>query len=323
MMFSVDGWRRLALGAALGAAALLGSCGGSGEQVSRFYASRVIAFGDETSVITSSGAKYTVNAVVSGTSRLDCATNPIWIQTIATLYSLAFPQCNPNNVSSPQSRIYAAAGAKAADLEGQITQQEAFGGFASTDLVTILIGQNDVLAAYAQYPTLTEDQLEANLKVLGQQVAAQVNRVADTGAKVLLSTVPDMGLSPFGIKEQSKHGDVDRAALLTALTLAFNTGMRANIVNDGTKIGLVLEDERLQTIDYYPSGYGFTNVIDGACSVALPQCTTATMAVDPSSTNGSLANGTTWLWADETHLSAGGQADFGQLAATRALNNPF
>jgi phospholipase/lecithinase/hemolysin len=322
MMFSVDGWRRVALGAAIGVATLLGSCGG-GEQVSRFTATRVIAFGDETSVINADGSKYTVNAVFPGTARLDCASNPLWIQVVANLYTLAFPQCNPNNVNTPTSRIYAVAGAKATDLEGQVSQHEALGGFTPGDLVTMLIGQNDILQAYAQYPAVSEDQLETNLKALGVSVAAQVNRVANTGAKVLIATVPDLGLTPFAITEQSNHGDTNRAELLSNLTLAFNTGLRANIINDGTMIGLVLEDERLQLIEVSPISFGFTNVSDGACAKALPLCTTATMAVDPFSTSGGLANGATWMWADNTHLSPGAQNDFGQLAASRAVNNPF
>ncbi len=34
-------------------------------------------------------------------------------------------------------------------------------------------------------------------------------------------------------------------------------------------------------------------------------------------------NGNTYLWADATHLSAGGQNALGTLAAERASNNPF
>ncbi len=322
MMFSVIGWRRAARIAGLAMAALLASCGG-GEQVSRFTAQRVIAFGDETSVINSDGSKYTVNALFAGTTQLECQSNPLWIQVVANLYSLSFPQCNPDNVGSPTSRIYARAGAVAADLEGQVSEHEALGGFVGTDLVTMLIGQNDILQAYAQYPALSEDQLEANLKQLGATVADQVNRVAETGAKVLIATVPDLGLTPFAIKEKNTHGDVDRAALLSAMTLAFNTGLRANLTNDGTKIGLVLEDERLQLLVVNPLAFGFINITDAACAKPLPTCTTATLAVDPSSTSGGLANGTTWMWADDTHLSAGTQTDFGNLAASRATNNPF
>ncbi len=322
-MFTVTGFRRAAaLIAAPLTAALLASCGG-GEKVESFTATRVIALGDESSVINADGSKYTVNAVFAGTAKLDCQTNPLWTQYVAGLYTLVFPQCNPDNVDSPTSRIYAVNGAKEADLAGQIAQHEALGGFAPTDLVTVLIGANDILQAYDQYPALTEAQLEANLKQLGVDEAAQINSIVATGAKVLVATVPDLGYTPFAVNEKANHGDTDRAALLSALTLAYNTGMRANIINDGTKIGLVLEDERIPTIAFSPGTYGFVNIIDAACAKPLPTCTTSTLAVDPASTSGGLASGTTWLWADSTHLSAGGQHDLGLLAGSRATNNPF
>ena len=69
----VNGLGRAALLAGVLASALLASCGG-GEQVSTFTASRVIAFGDESSLINSNGSKYTVNALVSGsTTAFDCS----------------------------------------------------------------------------------------------------------------------------------------------------------------------------------------------------------------------------------------------------------
>ena len=54
------------------AEAVLEACGG-GETEQTFTATRVIAFGDETSVINADGSKYTVNALVSGST----ATLPI------------------------------------------------------------------------------------------------------------------------------------------------------------------------------------------------------------------------------------------------------
>ena len=112
-------WRRSLGGFALVGAALLASCGGGSQSVP-FEAQRVLAFGDETSVITASGAKYTVNALQTGNVTLDCASNPIWVQTVASAFGLVFPQCNPTNVASPRSRILATPGAKVADLQAQV-----------------------------------------------------------------------------------------------------------------------------------------------------------------------------------------------------------
>jgi phospholipase/lecithinase/hemolysin len=95
--------------------------------------------------------------------------------------------------------------------------------------------------------------------------------------------------------------------------------MRATIVNDGRKIGLILLDEYLQIIVRVVNGGGFTNVTDVACDTTkaptLPECTTLTLVTG--------AAPLSYLWADKTHLSAGGQQALGSLGIARAQNNPF
>src|SRR5690348_12894340 len=91
--------RRALGGVALVAAALVAASCGGGEPTTRFHASRVIALGDESSVLVDSGdhnaRKYSVNATVSDTDQtVVCASNPIWIQSVATFYGLVFPECN-------------------------------------------------------------------------------------------------------------------------------------------------------------------------------------------------------------------------------------
>ncbi len=330
--------RSATLGALVAGAALLASCGG-GSQVQTFNASRVIAFGDETSVINTDGSKYTVNAVIMDTTvspavpttAIDCAANPIWTQAVATAYGLVFPQCNPKAVAAPVSRIYAANGARVADLSVQIDQQVASGGFVETDLVTILVGANDVVAQFAQYPTVGEAQLADALDAAGKAVAAQVNRVAGLGAKVLISTIPDMGLTPYAGSRAT--GTVNtNAAVLTRLSLRFNDALLANLENNGHKIGLVQLDEYLQAVERSRAngtGGAFFNTTLAAClpTAPLPVCTTQTLGTDandiPTPTVVNTASGATWLWADNRHLSAGGQASLGSLAVTRARNNPF
>ena len=326
MNVKMDRWRR-ALGCATVAAAIgLVACGG-GDQVEPFEPNRTIAFGDESSVLdnsvnASNGRKYSINATVSETDpTLNCALLPLWTQVLASRYGLTFPQCNNGTtpVASPTGRIRAVPGAKVADLSAQIDAQQAESAFTSKDLVTVLIGQNDVLAQYAQYDTLGEAQLVANVEAAGVALGTQVNRIAEAGGKVLVSTIPDLGLTPFAFDERKAHTDVDRAALLTRLTQRFNASMRATIVNDGRKIGLILLDEYLQIVVRVVNGGGFTNVVNVACDTTkaptLPDCTTLTLV----SGAGALTN----LWADTTHLSAGGQQALGSLAIARAQNNPF
>jgi outer membrane lipase/esterase len=296
--------------------ALLAACGG-GEQAQSFNAGRVIAFGDELSVLNADGSKYTVNALASGsTTQLDCAINPIWVQTLAANFGLVFPQC-PGSIADPQSRIYAAVGAGVADISAQIDHHLASGGFASNDLVTVLAGANDVVAQFSQYPAVGADQLRANLAASGAALAAQVNRIAGYGAKVVIVTVPDIGLTPFA-GDRSAGSTDGNPALLTRLTTAFNDALLSNLINDGHKIGLVQLDEYLKAVDTSVRNgntSAFSNTQLAACAVALPACTTNTLVAD--------AVNASWLWADGRHLGPNGHAGLASLAVTRARNNPF
>jgi len=314
----LNGMGRAAWLAAALASSLLASCGG-GTQAESFVATRVIAFGDETSVINSDGSKYTVNALVTNsTTALDCSSNPIWVQTLAAVYGLVFPQCNPNVVADPVSRIYATNGAKVADLSTQIDQQIAAGGFVSGDLVTVLVGSNDIIEQFAQYPAVGQDQLLANIDAAGAELAAQVNRLAELGAKVLISTVPDMGRTPFA-GDRTAGSTNGNPAVLSALSTRFNDALLARLTNDGHKIGLIQLDQYLIAIDNATqAGVGtFANTTLAACQTTapLPTCTTNTLVTE--------ATGVVWLWADDRHLGASGQSSLGSLAVTRAQNNPF
>lgn len=331
MMSKLDRWRHALTAGAVLAVLLATGCGGS-EREETFRASRVIALGDESSVIEdfrgdANGRKYSVDATVSATDpTLNCKANPLWIQVVATHYGLVFPQCNPtpNAVAQPASRIRAVAGALSADLVTQLDAQLAESPLGASDLVTILVGQNDVLQQYAQFPTLSEAQITANLEAAGVAVGNVVNRIVATGARVLISTIPNFGYTPYGTAQRVLNPTgVDRAELLSRLSRRFNAAIRATIINDGRLIGLVLADEYFGIVISEGGGRDFTNVISGACDLtrsalnppSILDCTALTLV--------SGADGVRWLWADTYHLSAGGQSALGALAVGRATNNPF
>ena len=319
MIFSGKVFRKLgpwASGMSMVAAlsAALVACGGGTTQFEPFAPTRVIAFGDETSVITSDSRKYSVNALTTADA-VDCATQPIWVQTVATTYSFVFAECNPGNSLSLQALMRAKAGATVDDLALQVSAQAAATGFNSKDLVTVLAGANDVLALYAQYPKRTQDDLLADARARGERLAAQVNRLIDLGARVIVATVPDLGVSPFGTQQKAAFTDTDRAALLTNLTAALNGRMRVKIVNDGRYVGLVLADEMVQSMVKSPVSFALTDAATSVCTVALPDCNSKTLV--------SAGDSATWLWADATRMAYGGQARLGLLAQSRAQNNPF
>lgn len=323
MNLSTSLLRRGALAAALAATLLTASCGG-GDPVVEFVPERVIAFGDEDSLITDTGRKYTVNALTTDTSvptTIDCASNGIWVQRLAASYGLLFPQCNPDNVSGLRSRIYAEVDAKVADLAAQIDQHLATDTFASRDLVTLMVGRNDVLELYRQYPAASAADLLQEARDAGQVLAVQVTRIANAGGKVLVSTVPDLGFSPYAIQENTDTQDSTRAAFISQLIAKFNEGLRIGIQNEtGDRVALMLSDELVQAMAKFPASYGgmtdvTTAVCDATKAASVLDCTTDTLVTDGS--------GALWLWADATHLSPNGHAYLGSLASSRARANPF
>jgi len=315
--------------AALTAMLLVAGCGG-GEPTTRFHASRVIAFGDESSLIVdtrrdANGSKYSVTATVSATSQtFVCGANVVWSQSVAGFYGLVFPECNPpaTAVAAPNSRIRAAFGARAADLAAQIDAKQAESPLGAGDMVTVLIGEHDVLAEYQQYPALSSDQLVANVEAEGAEAGRQVNRITDTGAKVILSTIMDVGYTPFARAESAAHADTNRAALLSQLSQRFNASMRATIVNDGRKIGLILLDELTVQVANFPGFQGFNNAINGVCDLTKSSLTPPSI-LDCTQQTFITGGDATYFWADDLHLSASAQNIFGSAAITRAQNNPF
>lgn len=306
---------------ALAAATVLTACGG-GDPLENFQARRVLAFGDENSVIDSTGRKYTIDALKSDNVTIDCAANPIWIQTVASSFGLVFPQCNPNNVAAPLSRILAAPGAKVADVKTQVDAHLASDTFGSKDLATILAGRNDLIEIYRRFPAISADQARTEAAAAGAVVAAQVNRIANAGGRVLISEVVDLGQTPFALAEKAANPGVDRAELLTSLVTAFNTRLRVDIINDGRKIGLVQSDERVREAVAFPGNFGLVNVTQAACAstVTVLDCNTRTLVTG---STGTPATASTWLWADSVNLSPAGHFRIGEAAAAVANNNPF
>lgn len=324
-------WPAVAAGLVAALALAVAGCGGGG-QATPFVATRMLAFGDEASVIDSQGRKYTVNAVTTDTGAFSCGANPLWVQSLAARYSLVFAECNPTGVASPASRILAQPGARAAGVKQQVDAFFAAGGPREGDLATVMAGANDVLDAYAQYPAVPIGTLVAQVIDAGKLLAGQVNRLAEGGARVIVSTAIDPTYAPFGRSRNAAtqvvdcprtQGETEREGLLECLTDRFNGAMRTTIINDGRRIGLVLGDALVRDILQFPASGGFINVADAACAATapLPTCTTATLAGPD--VNGNAASASAWLWAAGVQLSAGGHARLGQAAVSRVANNPF
>ncbi|MDZ7812743.1 MAG: esterase [Ideonella sp.] len=296
--------------------ALLAGCGGGTSQVDQFRATRLLSFGDELNLLTADGKKYSVNALGDADALL-CGNNPLWVQSVAAYYGLTFAQCNTNNATDLKAVTLATVGAGVADFQTQVDAFQAGNAFTNTDLITVFVGPHDVRAAYAKFPAQSEAALVAELKAKGEALAVRVNALTALGPRVLVSTAMDVAVTPWALAEKAAHTDTDRAALLSRLTDAFNLAMRLKLVNDGSKIGLLLADDlsRSMSSERTRGAFGIANSTVAACSTALPNCTTKTMVTG--------ASASTYLWADDTRPGYLFHTNLARQATTRLSNLPF
>lgn len=306
-------------------AALLASCGG--ESLVPFSPARLLVFGDQASALVAGstpadGRKYTINFADDTTGAIDCGRNPTWVQVLALAYDISFPECPFPVEAAVVGQIRAlngatAGGTGALDLTAQITRQLELaavdgGGITTSDLVTVFIGVNDIVAAFERYQAGGSfEAATAEVEAAGETLATQVNRIAAEGGKVIVSTVPDVGVTPYAVSKT-----LDDAARLTFLTGRFNARLLVTINNDGRKIGLIELNPYLISVVGNPLAYGYLDVRNAACKpLDLLTCTNKTLQPDATSYN--------WLWAGALQLSPGGHAQLGSLATSRAKNQPF
>lgn len=329
-----------AVGAAVLSAAVLVGCGGSTSQVDSFTPTRLIVLGDELSALidtdnNGNGYNYAMNALDSSdtTNRtVSCSTDPIWVQRLASYYGLVFSECNPNSLQSSELNAYmlAAYGATVSAVEEQYSTFQAtvtHSSLNSGDLVTIWAGLHDIVEIYEDNSSLTTmDLKKAEAKSRGERIAAVANAIMDTGAKVLVAEVMDVGDTPWGRNEGSTSD-------LNAISEAFNEGLLNKLNNDGTKVGLLAFNDTIATItgsssyeqdelacsSKYRETVSTTdkdgdNYVDGGTNLAA--CTTATTTSDTASSND--------VWADSLQLNSRiASSKLYNLAIYRATNNPF
>jgi outer membrane lipase/esterase len=296
--------------------ALLAACGGGTEQYEAFVAGRVIAFGDDNSALTSDGRRFGTNGLetVSDVTRVNCNLQPIWVQSVASYYGYVFANCNTATPApTPRALMYAAPGARVADVAAQVeTLASTGGGVRPDDLALVHVGMHDIFDLYAQFPASSEAALLAEVRQRGERAAQVVNRLVALGARVVVANLPDLGMTPFARAEGA-----DRAALITRMTNVFNETLGVKVLLDGRYVGLAQMDLRTQSAARAPSLFGLADISTAACAstAPLPDCTTGTLVT------GAIAEN--WLWADGKVLASGGQNNLASLALERVQRNPF
>ncbi|MEO8298674.1 MAG: hypothetical protein ABI574_12805 [Burkholderiales bacterium] len=331
--------------------ALLASCGGA-TRVSTFAPTSLVVFGDENSVITDTatgatagnGLKYTVNYWDATNSRQDCRLNPVWPQYVANSFGLIFAQCTlANPAATPTAFVQAAAGDRVASVVTKMNAYAASPGFTTKTLVTVMAGQWDILDAYnAVVAGADRATTVARMGPLAGNLATAISNVTNNGngGRVLVATVPDVGLTPC---DPASLGGVIttcllRQQLLSDLTTEFNKQLDLQLSNNGYYVGLVraaVIANAVANLRVIPNGYGIINNSVAACVAALPNCTsrvnTAVSPVVPFDlvadsvviNSSNVVSVYTYFWAGPTHFGPTVQAQIGAEADRIARNNPF
>jgi len=205
-----------------------------------------------------------------------------------------------------------------ADLEAQITAQIA-AGVTSKDLFIVMIGMNDIIDLFETFTgdrscdvnqrTPPAGSLMAELRARGSLAAQQVSRILAAGGRAIVSTVHDIGLTPYALSRKASDQ-------LTCMTAIYNARLRVDIdPQDGRLWGLILADDDTVAITRTPGNFGVANVTVGACTQAPPDCTTATLVTG--------ASASSYLWADDRHFAQALQSLLASQAISRARNSPF
>lgn len=312
-------WRMPVAAAVLVAlAAVAAGCGGGTSQFEPFVAGRVLAFGDDHTALLPDGRHWGINGVDPATGAVDCNLERNWAQEVAGLYGYVYAECNTSNPPvEPKGLMFAAVGAKVQDVSAQVDAMVSTGGVRNNDLALIFAGNNDIWELYEQYPSQSEASLLAEARNRGDQLAGIVNRLVALGAKVVVVSLPELGLSPYARSEADANTTTgfNRADFITRMTTAFNERLGTRVLLDGRFVGLVQLDLVTQQIGRSPGSFGFTDISTAVCTVPIPACTNNTLAAG--------ATTTSYLWADDKRLSTGGQRQITDRALSIVRRNPF
>jgi phospholipase/lecithinase/hemolysin len=290
-------WMRRALLALAPAALLALAACGSGTIESQFRPTRMVVFGDALSDLGNTGARYTVN---------DGA--PLWVQGIAAGYGLGLDASasGGTNYATGNARIVQqpdAAGGSAPTIQQQIDTFLASNSLGANDLVVIQGGFADIIVQMQAFQagTITSDQLIANVKQAGRDLATQVKRLEAAGAThVFVTGVYDMSKTPWAAA-------IGQQSLLSSASTTFNNAVLVALVDEGKNVLFVDQALLFNLMANNPGVYGFTdsttvvcNSVDsgpgigiGANQVNSKLCTTSTIA--------SGLTYTRFMWADAVY----------------------
>lgn len=311
---SFNRMRRGLLALAAVSTLLLAACG-SGTIESQLKPSRVVAFGDGFSDLGESGKRYTVN---------DASVN-VWSQVVASSFGVDLTTASSGGTSyaTGNARITskpdAAGSSTTPTVQEQIDRVLAAGGFGSNDLVLVSGGTGDVIAEMAKVTSgaQTSEQMIANVKQAGRDLAAQVRRIVQAGGTHVAVAGPyHLGRSPWARA-------IGQTALLTEASSKFNEELLVSMVDLGASVLYVDLPLLFNLMESNPANYSLTNSSDPVCTstdagpgigigagqVNSALCTTSTLIAG--------ADFNTFMFADAVYPTPQAHRKFGEYAFSR------
>ena len=204
---------------------------------------------------------------------------------------------------------------KVADVAAQVEAQHRRRRLPDKDLATVMAGGNDILEIYSRFPATAESDLIAEAKARGLQLAGSVNRLVALGAKVVVSDVPDMGLTPYAAKQDRPSRHRPRRAADAADQRLQRAARRQRGARRSLRRAGAGRSATSSAIRRSPASFGLSDIDTAVCTVAPPNCTTSTLITGAAAAE--------YLWADDTRFAVGGQNQLASLAIDRARRNPF
>jgi phospholipase/lecithinase/hemolysin len=306
--------RRALLALAPALALLLAACG-SGTIESQLTPTRILVFGDGLSDLGQTGSRYTVN---DGTIN-------VWTQQVALNYGLTLTTAAAGGTSfaTGNARISVTPDAAGSNATPTVTQQiDAFlaggGVFGPNDLIIVSGGVSDLIAEMAKVTSgaQTQDQMIANVRQAGRDLAAQVRRVvAAGGTHVVTVGTYQLGKSPWGIQ-------INQAGFLDSASIAFNDALLVSMVDLGANVLYVDAALLFNLMVSTPSSFAVVNVTDPVCTSIDPG---PGIGIGPGQVNSALCTTATvggqdytqFAFADRVYPAPTAHRQFGDFAYNR------
>lgn len=247
-----------------------------------------------------------------------CNVPTIWVQTVARAFGKGYHDACPIDAYG-NAVSYAEAGATVSQVAAQVAAHR--GELGSGVLVTMMAGQNDILAQYQLVKGGKDPaSAQADLRALAGTLAGVVNDILSTGAKVVLALTPDLGESPLA------YTSGENPTTLAALTKAFNDELYINRL--GTVSGRNLagyNTVNVTSVSSRSSSYTYRAALCDPAKAVGPDGTVPATDLERarfcnSNTYVSGGNLSTFIWADSVRFAPIGHSLIGATAAHRAAD---